>query len=113
MARKSYDELVREIAELKARIGEYERAGKKQVVIMYERYVSVPLHRKQIEAGKEHYENLMFTQDYIATLSDGTRQYQDIHESIFLEYKYVSLIYEADEYGNLASGLEMYGLIPV
>lgn len=112
--RKSYDELAREIKELKARVGEYEHARQFTfMTFMYEKYVSVPLHPKQVNAGKEHYENLMFKQDDIAKLSDGTRQYRDIHESIYLEYKYVVLQYEADEYGDLASDVKMYGLIPV
>jgi hypothetical protein len=113
MARKSYDELVKENKMLASKVEMYEFAGKRMFIECHEFYVSIPLNEKQKQIAKDYYEDRMFRADHDGVV-DGERRYEHTEDSIFAEFPKVLLRYRSDAVtGEQTTGLQVFGLIPV
>lgn len=116
MGRMSYDQLMKEYKKLKSRVEEFEHAGKWAFITNSERYISIPLTAQQKNAAMEHYDSKRYYNDCSTkTLDDGSieRHYQEVHDSIFAEFRSVLIRYATDLEGNDVSSIGIWGLIPV
>ena len=111
----SYAELLAKTKHLESKLANLQRAmqeaDRHPVTYRTSDWISMPLHRKQVDAVRDILSDKLRFDEYEKMADE--RRYEEVHEcSILPEYQYLLVRYATDEEGNMVSGIQVWGLLP-